>query len=85
MHPRRRSPADIAVRSAGVVPRAIFVLAGCATPRRVATRLLKAPNQQRYFPARQLAEAGHIVGIPVVDHVVIGDGSYVSFSEAGWL
>jgi len=34
---------------------------------------------------RQLAEAGRILGIPVLDHVVIGDGRYVSFVEAGLL
>lgn len=32
---------------------------------------------------RQLAEAGRTLGIPVLDHVIIGDGSYVSFVEAG--
>ncbi|HEX7091370.1 MAG TPA: DNA repair protein RadC [Longimicrobiales bacterium] len=34
---------------------------------------------------RQVAEAGRILGIPVLDHVVIGDGCYVSFVEAGLL
>ncbi|HEX6940312.1 MAG TPA: DNA repair protein RadC [Longimicrobiales bacterium] len=33
----------------------------------------------------QLIEAGRILGIPVLDHVVIGDGRYVSFVEAGLL
>jgi DNA repair protein RadC len=32
---------------------------------------------------RQLAEAGRTLGIPVLDHVIIGDGAYVSFVEAG--
>jgi DNA repair protein RadC len=32
---------------------------------------------------RQLVEAGQIVGIPVLDHVVIGDGRYISFVETG--
>jgi DNA repair protein RadC len=31
----------------------------------------------------QLAEAGRLLGIPVLDHVVVGDGRYVSFVEAG--
>jgi len=43
------------------------------------------PSPEDRAVTRQLAEAGRTVGIPVVDHVVIGDGSYVSFSEAGWL
>jgi DNA repair protein RadC len=33
----------------------------------------------------QLAAAGQILGIPVVDHVVIGETAYVSFVEEGWL
>jgi DNA repair protein RadC len=32
-----------------------------------------------------LAGAGDLLGIPVLDHVVIGDGGYVSFVEAGLL
>jgi DNA repair protein RadC len=34
---------------------------------------------------RQLADAGRLLGIPVLDHVVIGDARYVSFVEAGLL
>jgi DNA repair protein RadC len=33
----------------------------------------------------QLAGAGELVGIPVLDHVVIGDGCYTSFVETGLL
>jgi DNA repair protein RadC len=33
----------------------------------------------------QLAEAGRIMGIPILDHVIIGDGQYVSFVEKGFL
>lgn len=33
----------------------------------------------------QLVAAGGIIGIPLVDHVVIGGGRYVSFSESGML
>jgi DNA repair protein RadC len=33
----------------------------------------------------QLAAAGQLIGIPVLDHIVIGDSSYVSFVERGWL
>jgi DNA repair protein RadC len=32
---------------------------------------------------RQLADAGRMLGIPVLDHVIIGDGVYLSFVEAG--
>lgn len=34
---------------------------------------------------RQLAEAGRILGVPILDHIIIGDGRYVSFVEAGLL
>jgi DNA repair protein RadC len=29
--------------------------------------------------------AGEVVGIEVLDHVVVGEGRYVSFAEAGML
>ena len=34
---------------------------------------------------RQLVEAGRVLGIPVRDHVVIGNGRYVSFLDLGLL
>ena len=30
---------------------------------------------------KQLAESGKILGITVADHIIIGDGTYVSFIE----
>jgi DNA repair protein RadC len=42
-----------------------------------------APSPEDREVTRQLAEAGRLLGIPVLDHVVIGDGRYVSFVEAG--
>ncbi len=44
-----------------------------------------APSAEDRQVTTQLAEAGRVVGIPVLDHVVIGDGRYVSFVEAGLL
>lgn len=44
-----------------------------------------APSPEDRAVTRQLAAAGDTVGIPVLDHVVIGDGRYVSFVEAGLL
>jgi DNA repair protein RadC len=41
------------------------------------------PSPDDHAVTAQLVEAGRIVGIPVLDHVVIGDGSYLSFVEAG--
>ena len=34
---------------------------------------------------RRLVDAGTLIGVDVVDHIVIGDGCYVSFRERGWL
>jgi DNA repair protein RadC len=33
----------------------------------------------------RLVAAGHLLGIPVLDHIVIGDSRYVSFADEGWL
>jgi len=44
-----------------------------------------APSPEDRAVTDQLARAGRIMGIPVVDHVVIGDARYVSFVEAGLL
>lgn len=44
-----------------------------------------APSPEDREVTRQLADAGRILGIPILDHVVIGDASYVSFVEAGYL
>lgn len=43
------------------------------------------PSPEDRRVTKQLAEAGTAVGIPVLDHVVVGDGRYVSFSESGLL
>lgn len=43
------------------------------------------PSPEDRSVTRQLAEAGKVVGIPVVDHVVIGDARYTSFVESGLL
>ena len=32
-----------------------------------------------------LAKAGKIMGIPVLDHLVIGDGKFFSFKQEGYL
>ena len=44
-----------------------------------------APSREDRDVTDQLVSAGQLVGIPVLDHVVIGDGRYVSFVEAGLL
>lgn len=39
------------------------------------------PSPEDVFLTRRLREVGDIVGIPVLDHVVVGRGSYVSLAE----
>jgi len=42
-----------------------------------------SPSTDDVAITTRLAEAGRIFGIPVFDHVVVGDGSYVSLAERG--
>lgn len=44
-----------------------------------------APSPDDTALTRRLVEAGRLIGVDVLDHVVIGDGRYVSFRERGWL
>lgn len=39
------------------------------------------PSQQDIFLTKRLREVGELVGIPVIDHIIIGDGVYFSFVE----
>ena len=42
-----------------------------------------APSREDINITERLAEAGKILGIRVLDHIIIGDGVYVSFREQG--
>ncbi len=42
-----------------------------------------APSQEDIAITRRLKEAGEIMGIRVLDHIIIGDGDYLSFVERG--
>lgn len=44
-----------------------------------------APSQEDVAITRRLREAGELMGIKVLDHIIIGDGEYVSFVERGLL
>lgn len=44
----------------------------------------KPSKEDRALTAR-LQEAGDILGVQVLDHVIIGDGRYVSFADEGWM
>ncbi len=43
------------------------------------------PSPEDRAVTNQLVEAGRLIGIPVLDHIVVGDSSYVSFVESGLL
>jgi len=43
------------------------------------------PSAEDRALTERLVSAGRILGITVLDHLVIGDGRYVSFADQGWL
>lgn len=43
------------------------------------------PSGEDRTVTRQLCAAGRTLGIEVLDHVVLGEGRYVSFADRGWL
>lgn len=44
-----------------------------------------SPSQEDIAITRRLKEAGEIMGIRILDHIIVGDGEYVSFVERGLL
>jgi DNA repair protein RadC len=44
-----------------------------------------APSPEDHEITRRLKETGDVLGIRVLDHVVLGDGRYFSFSDRGLL
>lgn len=43
------------------------------------------PSNEDMAITRRLKEAGDLLGTPVLDHIIIGEGRYVSFVERGLL
>lgn len=43
------------------------------------------PSDEDQLITKRLLAAGKILGIPVLDHVVVGVGSCVSFRDRGWI
>lgn len=43
------------------------------------------PSPEDHRITERLVESGKILGIPLLDHLVIGEGRYVSFADQGWL
>ena len=44
-----------------------------------------SPSSEDISITRRLREAGEIMGISILDHIIIGNGEYLSFSERGLL
>lgn len=44
-----------------------------------------APSPEDRKVTLQIAEAGTLMGIPLLDHIIIGNGKYYSFKDAGAL
>lgn len=42
-----------------------------------------SPSSEDIAITRRLREAGEIMGIKVLDHIIVGDGEYISFVERG--
>ena len=43
------------------------------------------PSPEDKETTRRLVKAGEILGVPVLDHLIVGDGKYFSFKESGLL
>lgn len=44
------------------------------------------PSREDMAMTKRLVECGKLLGIPLVDHIIIGqEGAYLSFAEQGWL
>ena len=41
------------------------------------------PSPDDLAVTRRLAAAGEVLDIPLLDHIIVGDGRYYSFKEAG--
>jgi DNA repair protein RadC len=44
-----------------------------------------SPSSEDLAITRRLKEAGEIMGIKILDHIIVGDGEYLSFVERGLL
>lgn len=59
---------------------------GLSSPHSKANRLMVATvSPEDKETTKRLVKAGELLGVPVLDHLVIGDGKYFSFKETGLL
>ena len=43
------------------------------------------PSPDDHYLTRRLVDAGGLIGVEVLDHIIVGDGRYFSFREGGRL
>lgn len=43
------------------------------------------PSREDIEITRRLKEAGEILGIKILDHIIVGDGTYLSFDQQGMI
>lgn len=43
------------------------------------------PSREDIAITKKIKEAGVFIGIPLIDHIIIGDNRYISFKESGYL
>ena len=43
------------------------------------------PSKEDYDITKRIRDAGQLLNIPLVDHIIIGDNKYISFKELGYL
>lgn len=43
------------------------------------------PSKDDIILTKRIIETGNLIGIPLVDHIIIGDNRYVSFRESGYM
>ena len=43
------------------------------------------PSPDDIALTRRLVTAGEVLGVPLLDHIIVGDGRYYSFKEVGCL
>ncbi|MFZ2948966.1 MAG: DNA repair protein RadC [Desulfuromonadaceae bacterium] len=44
-----------------------------------------SPSTEDIIITKRLKESGELIGIPILDHIIIGEGQFVSFVEQGLL
>ena len=44
-----------------------------------------SPSKQDLLVTKRVKEAGALVGIPLLDHIIIGDNQYISLNERGYV